>query len=133
MSPNITKSLTPIIVGSFILSLVPAAYVLKQHIAGDIKSKTAISFRQKAVINIAKHVLSDTCWQYRAKFPLKIGDAITFKGSTTGKVPTSCAYSPNTKQFVEIGYLDGELQAVRIFSIKEVQNAKSQLISEGDK
>ena len=116
--------------GAFAINLASFAVVGGFQISRNVSSTTATTARQSAVLNIAKHVLSDSCWEYPADIRLKIGDPIITKGSATGELPTSCVYSPNTKQFIEAGYLSGELQAIRIFSIKEVQSARSQLVSE---
>ncbi|MEO0839066.1 MAG: hypothetical protein AAF063_09210 [Cyanobacteria bacterium J06643_5] len=106
-------------------------YVGSQHIAKNLSSKNQISARQEAALNIAKHVISDTCWSYNADDKLKIGDRVLVKGSETGKIPTSCVYNKPTKQFVEVAYLDKELQAIRIFSIKEIQASRSNLLAGG--
>ena len=116
--------------GAFAVNLASFAVVGGFQISRNVSSTTAITARQAAVLNIAKHVLSDSCWEYPADIRLKIGDPIITKGSATGELPTSCVYAPNTKQFIEAGYLNNELQAIRIFSIKEVQSARSQIISE---
>ncbi|NJM19900.1 MAG: hypothetical protein HC907_14985 [Richelia sp. SM1_7_0] len=121
------KYLNPLIMGAFAVNVASFAVVGGLQISRNVTSTTSITARQSAVLNIAKHVLSDSCWEYQADNRLKIGDPIITKSS--GKLPTGCVYSPQTKQFIEVGYLSGELQAIRIFSIKEVQSAKSQLIS----
>lgn len=113
--------------GAFTLNMLSFGVVGGLQINKNVSSKTAVTARQQAVLNIAKHVLSDSCWNYPAYYRLKIGDPIITRGTETGKIPTSCIYSPNTKQFAEVGYLNSELQVIRVFSIKEVQNAKSQL------
>lgn len=121
------KYLKQIVIGAFTVNLTCVGIVAGNQIKNNVTSQTAITARQSALLNIAKHVLSDTCWSYSANQKIKIGDPIILKGSATGKIPTSCIYNPQTKQFVEVGYLDSELQAIRIFSIKEVQSAKSQI------
>lgn len=122
------KYLKTLVIGAFTLNLTCVGIVAGNQIKNNVTSQTAITARQSALLNIAKHVLSDTCWNYSTNQKIKIGDPIILKGSATGIIPTSCVYNPKTKQFVEVGYLDSELQAIRIFSIKEVQSAKSQLV-----
>ncbi|MGB3652087.1 MAG: hypothetical protein WBA41_12860 [Rivularia sp. (in: cyanobacteria)] len=121
------KYLNVAIMGAFTVNMLSFGVVGGLQINKNVSSKTAVTARQQAVLNIAKHVLSDSCWNYPADYRLKIGDPIITRGTETGKIPTSCIYSPNTKQFAEVGYLNSELQVIRVFSIKEVQNAKSQL------
>lgn len=123
------KFLNPLILGSFTVNLLSLGVVAYFQISKNVSSTAAVTARQSALTNIAKHVLSDSCWNYPADEKLKIGDAIATKGSATGKLPTSCVYSPKTGQFIEAGYLNNELQVLRIFSLKEVQASKSQLLS----
>jgi hypothetical protein len=99
--------------------------VASVNISRNVSSQQASSARSTALLNIAKHVMSDTCWKSPQKTSFKVGDPITTNGTTTGKIPTSCMYAPKSKQFLEIGYIDQELVVVRVFSIKEVQAGKS--------
>lgn len=136
-SPPLTTSAImlnpkPFIYIGFALNLVVAGYVGSQHIAKNLSSKNQITARQASALNIAKHVISDTCWQYNATEKLKLGDRILTRGSDTGKVPTSCFYNKPTQQFVEVAYLDKELQAVRLFSVKEIKAAKSNLLQDNN-
>jgi hypothetical protein len=62
----------------------------------------------------------------------KIGDSVVTQGSETGKLATSCIYSKKSRQFLEVAYLDQELEVIRVFSRKEVQAAKS-ILREKDK
>lgn len=121
------KYLNVAIIGAFAVNMLSFGVVGGLQIKRNVTSQTATTARQQAVLNIAKHVLSDSCWNYKADYRLKIGDPIITRGTETGKIPTSCIYSPKTQQFAEVGYLNSELQVIRIFSIKEVQSAKSQL------
>ena len=121
------KYLNVAIIGAFAVNMLSFGVVGGLQIKSNVTSKTATTARQHAVLNIAKHVLSDSSRNYKADYRLKIGDPIITRGTETGKIPTSCIYSPKTQQFAEVGYLNSELQVIRIFSIKEVQSAKSQL------
>ena len=127
------KHLQPLIFGAFATNILAFAVVGGLQVSKNINSQTAITARQAALTNVAKHVMAESCWKYPSDYKLKIGDPIITKGTQTGKIPTSCVYSPKTKQFVEVGYLNSELQAIRIFSIKEVQAAKSQIKAERSK
>ena len=127
------KYLKPLIFGAFALNAVSFAVVGGFQISKNVNSTTATTARQAALSNIAKHVISDTCWQHPTDSKLKIGDPVILAGTETGKIPTSCMYAPQTKQFVEVAYENSELQVIRAFSIKEVQAAKSQILSENIK
>jgi hypothetical protein len=85
-----------------------------------VRSDTALVKRSKGLEIIANHVLSRSCWKSEEREPFKIGDRIIMNGS--GKIPTSCIYSPATKQFLQVGYLNGELQVLNIFSVQETKN-----------
>lgn len=124
------KYLKPVILGAFAVNAVSFAVVGGFQVSKNVNSTTATTARQAALSNIAKHVLSDTCWSHSADSKLKIGDPIILPGTETGKIPTSCMYAPKTKQFVEVAYQNSELQVIRAFSIKEVRAAKSQIKAE---
>lgn len=124
------KHLKSIILGAFAMNIASFAVVGGLQVSRNVSSTTALTARQSALKNIAKHNLSDTCWRYPSNHKLKIGDPVLTSGSETGKIPTSCVYAPGAKQFLEVGYLDSELQVIRAFSIKEVQAAKSQVIQD---
>ena len=124
------KHLKPLIFGAFAINVVSFAVVGGLQVSRNISSTTALTARQSALKNIAKHKLSDTCWKYPSNHKLKIGDPIITPGSETGKAPTSCFYSPTTEQFMEAGYQNSELIVLRIFSIKEVQAAESQVVQD---
>ena len=124
------KHLKSLIFGGFAVNALSLLVVTGFQISRNVASTTAITARQAALINIAKHTISDTCWKHPSDTKLKIGDPVILPGTETGRIPTSCMYAPNTKQFLEVGYLSSELQVIRAFSIKEVQSAKSQVKAE---
>ena len=124
------KHLKPLIFGAFAVNVVSFAVVGGFQISKNVNSTTATTARQAALSNVARHVLSDTCWSHPTDTKLKIGDPVILPGTETGKIPTSCMYAPQTKQFVEVAYQNSELQVIRAFSIKEVQSAKSQIKAE---
>ena len=126
------KHLKPLIFGAFAINVVSFAVVGGLQVSRNISSTTALTARQSALKNIAKHNISDTCWEYPSRYKLKIGDPVILAGTETGKIPTSCVYVPGTKQFLEVGHLNSELQVIRAFSIKEVQAAKSQIKAENN-
>ncbi|RUT02727.1 hypothetical protein DSM106972_056470 [Dulcicalothrix desertica PCC 7102] len=129
MIQTLKKHLNTIILVGVLGNFSIFSYGMTQQISANVSSQTAISSRQRALVNIAKHVKSDTCWQNKANYPLKINDVIAVEGTETGKIPTSCVYVPKTKQFLNVVYSNGEVTVTRIFSIKEVQN---QLSMKGD-
>jgi hypothetical protein len=88
-------------------------------------SKQAITSRQVAAENLAKHVNSETCLVTNQQNFFKIGDPVLVKGSHTGKLATSCIYAKKHKQYLEVAYNDQELQVIRIFSVKEIKSALS--------
>ena len=121
------KHIQPLIFGAFAANIAAFAVVGGLQVSKNIGSQTAITARQAALTNIAKHVIADSCWSHPTDTKLKIGDPVILPGTATGKIPTSCMFAPKTKQFLEVAYQNSELIAFRIFSIKEVQAAKSQI------
>jgi len=119
------QNLNILIAASMLLNSGFFIYAMGQRVQGNIVSQTAISTRQKALINVVKHVKSDTCWRSHSKIIYKLGDVLPLPGSSTGKIPTSCIYVPATKQFLDVAYSESELQVQQVFSIREVQNQKS--------
>lgn len=126
------KQIQPLIFGAFAVNAACLAVVGGLQVSKNIGSQTALTARQAALTNVAKHVIADSCWSHPTDTKLKIGDPVILPGSATGKIPTSCVYVPKTKQFAEVAYQNSELIAFRIFSIKEVQAAKSQIKAENN-
>ncbi len=118
-------NLKAIFVTAALVNLGTFGYAVSQQVSQNISSKTAITVRQKALINIAKHVRADTCWTNNSKQVFKLNDVISLAGTDTGKIPTSCVYVPKTKQFLSVAYSSDELQIQHIFSIREVKFQKS--------
>jgi hypothetical protein len=118
-------NLKAIFLTAALVNLATFGYCLSQQVSQNISSKTAITVRQKALINIAKHVKADTCWKNNSKQVFKLGDVISLQGTDTGKIPTSCIYVPKTKQFLSVSYSSDELLVQHIFSIREVQFQKT--------
>ena len=116
-----------ILVNGVVFGLVTCANVNK-----NVSSQNASTSRNTALMNITKHVLSDTCLITNQDIFFKIGDSVVTQGSETGKLATSCIYSKKSRQFLEVAYLDQELEVIRVFSRKEVQAAKS-ILREKDK
>ncbi|BAZ71338.1 hypothetical protein NIES4106_61350 (plasmid) [Fischerella sp. NIES-4106] len=99
-------------------------------VADRVRSDTSLSKRSKGLETLANHVLSKSCWSSFAEDPYKIGDVITSTGSEKGRIPTSCIYVPATQQFLQVGYLNGDLQVLNVFSRQELKNQIS-LIKDG--
>ncbi|BAY27550.1 hypothetical protein NIES2100_73750 [Calothrix sp. NIES-2100] len=99
-------------------------------IQNRVTSDNAIAARAKGLENLAKHVKADTCWKVKASAPWKLGDFVTVGGTEYGRLPSTCVYSPQTQQFLQVSYLDGELQVTQVYSRKEVRN---QLSIKGEK
>ncbi len=127
------KHIQPLIFGAFAVNVAAFAVVGGLQVSKNINSQTALTARQSALNNVAKHVIADSCWNHPTDTKLKIGDPVILPGTDTGKIPTSCMYAPKTKQFVEVAYQNSELIVFRAFSIKEVQSAKSQIIANTNK
>lgn len=118
--------------GSILLNSAVFGLVTCANVNKNVSSQNASSSRNTALVNITKHVLSDTCLITNQDIFFKIGDSVVTEGSSTGKLATSCIYAKKSKQFLEVAYLDQELEVIRIFSRKEVQAAKS-ILREKDK
>lgn len=97
-----------------------------------VSSDTLLSKRSKGLEVLANHVLAKTCWVSHSSQSYKIGDLVKTEGTLDGRIPTSCVYSPKTQQFLEVGYLEGELQVINIFSKQELKNKISQIKEDED-
>lgn len=107
------------------LSILCGVYALFNHFNTSRISKENLTARQLALINIAKHVKSESCWQEESNIPYKIGDPFITPGTDTGRIPTSCVFVIGVNQYLEVAYKNSELQVIRIFSVREVKNQLS--------
>ena len=119
------KHLKPLIWGTAIVNGFCFFVVVGQLVSKQVQSKTAITGRQSALVNVVKHVKSDSCWLDDSDVPFKIGDPVITPGSESGRIPTSCVRVPKVSQYLEVAYKNGELIAKRIFSDKEVRSQLS--------
>ncbi|KOP23481.1 hypothetical protein AMR41_26235 [Hapalosiphon sp. MRB220] len=92
-----------------------------------VRSDTSLTKRSKGLEILANHVLSKSCWTSFAEDPYKISDVITTNGSVKGRIPTSCIFVPATQQFLQVGYLNGDLQVLHVYSRQELKNQISQI------
>lgn len=120
---------TPLIAVGAVVNFACLGYVTCSQVWSNVTSQTQQQTRVRDLALIARHVRSETCWFNRSKLPFKLNDSIDVAGSEDGKLPTSCIYAPVAKQYLKVGYLDGQLQVLQVFSPKEVQN---QLSIKGD-
>ncbi|MCP6758357.1 MAG: hypothetical protein NHB32_06150 [Fischerella sp. CENA71] len=96
-------------------------------VSDRVRSDTSLTKRSKGLEILANHVLSKSCWSSFAEAPYKIGDILATTGSEKGRIPTSCIYVPATQQFLQVGYLGGDLQVLHVFSRQELKNQISQI------
>jgi hypothetical protein len=104
------------------IALSCAAVATTAQINANLASDRAELTRQNALMVTAKHVIADTCWQILLKKPLLIGDSINI-GSLSSKTPTACFKGNGEYGFA--AYTNGQLKITQVFSIKEIQAAKS--------
>lgn len=100
------------------------------QVSQNLQSGRAEDGRVKALTTLTQHVASESCWNIEGKGNLKIGDEIVLDGN--GKSPTSCFINPKG-QYAFGGYLDGTFQIIHVFTLKEVNAKKSQLLSKEKK
>jgi hypothetical protein len=125
--------LKSIIFGAFGLNCVCFLAVTHAQFTKSANTKNTNLARESALSNIAKHFNADSCWKYEVSTSIKIGDPIPTAGTETGKIPTSCVINPKTGQYLEVGYIDNELQVIRSFSKKEVTAKLSEINSKEKK
>lgn len=123
------NKLSPRIWGTTFISIGCAVVALGLVFSKESASVQQITARQKALVNIAKHVKSETCWLDDSDVVYKIGDPLITPGSETGRIPTSCVIASHVGQYLEVAYKNSELQVTRIYSEKEVNSQLSILKS----
>ena len=112
------------------LSVGCAAITGVSQIAQNLQSGRSEDGRVKALTTITQHVVSDACWNINGQGSFKIGDEIELEGS--GKSPTSC-FINRRGQYAFGAYLNGTFQIIHVFTLKEVNAKKSQLLSKEQK
>ena len=125
--PALKNKLSLQIWGTTLISVGCSVVALVLVFSKESVSHQQLTARQKALVNITKHVKSETCWTDNSDVAYKIGDPLITPGSETGKIPTSCVIAPKVNQYLEVAYKDSELQVIRIYSGKEVNAQLSQL------
>jgi hypothetical protein len=121
------NSLVTVVVVASVFNLGIFAYAMSNKISQNVTSKNLINSRNNSLENIAKHFKSDTCWELSTKESNKIGDILNTDGTEYGKIPTSCIYSKNQNQFLDVAYENGQLKIKNIFSKTELRNQLSKL------
>lgn len=116
---------TPIIAVATAVNISCLGYVFANSIWANVNSQAQQQTRVRDLALIARHVKSETCWFSKNNTPFKLHDAINVAGSEDGTIPTSCIYAIATKQYLKVGYLNGKLQVLQVFSPKELQNQLS--------
>ena len=97
------------------------------QVSQNLQSARAEGGRTKALLTIAQHTLAGSCRKVSGGESFKIGDEIVLDGD--GRSSTSCFVNSNG----ELGfasYLDGKLQILYVFTKKEVQAKRSQILQE---
>jgi hypothetical protein len=116
---------TPLICIGAALNIICLGYITCNQVWSSVTSKNQIQARSKGLITIAQHVKSETCWFNQSGTAFKIGDSVNLAGTQNGRIPTSCIIAPKTKQYLQVGYLENDLQVTQIYSPKEIQNQLS--------
>lgn len=102
-----------------------AAVATTAQVSANLNSERSESARQKALRVTTQHFLADSCWQIQGDEPLRIGDRIDI-GNPSAKTPTACFRGNGQYGFA--AYVNNQLQITQVFSVKEIQAAKSQLL-----
>jgi hypothetical protein len=101
-----------------------AGIVATAQISANVNSQNAIKGRQQGVEAIAKYQYVDNCQTNPATESVKIGSIIPDNGK--GTIPTSCVRVPATKQYLYVGYKDGNVTVLYVYTDTEVKNQLSQ-------
>jgi hypothetical protein len=125
---NFTKN--PVLTALLAINTVVAVSVTAAVIQNRVTSDNAIAARAKGLQTLAQHLKADTCWKSESEQPFKLGDPVDVPGSFDGKLPTGCIYAPKVQQFLQVGYFNGELQVLQVYSRREMRH---QLSNKGEK
>jgi hypothetical protein len=88
-------------------------------VARNQAATNANSARTEALRQITNYRLADSCWELEANAPLTIGTVV--KLPTKGKSPTQCFKDPFNETYAYVGYLNGRLQVLYVFTQTEVK------------
>ena len=120
---KLTTSKNPVYLSA--IAIVCAAIATTAQVSANLNSERKESARQKALRVTAQHVIADTCWFIQGSQPLRIGDRLDI-GNPSARTPTACFQGNGQYGFA--AYINNQLQITHVFSNREIQAAKSQLL-----
>lgn len=119
---------SPIVVICSVVSIACAGVAVTSKASQNLQSARLEESRIKSLEIIVQHITSESCWELTRGTDLKIGDEIFLNGDGTGKAPTSCFISKQKSEYGFASYLNGKLKIVYVFSQKEIDAKRSQLL-----
>ncbi|OKH56261.1 hypothetical protein NIES2101_00305 [Calothrix sp. HK-06] len=74
------KHYQKLVLVGFAANLLSLFSVAAAHVSQQVESQNKLTARQQALVTIAKHIRSDSCWENQQKQPFKLGDEIELTG-----------------------------------------------------